>query len=176
MTTEAQERGREFIEHYGIKGMHWGVRREEIRTAKLAKRTAKEETRRANPGRQPAPVRVTDSIGVSSVKKTTIKTVGGEDHPAHQDAIKVAVSRQKLKRSGVHTLSNAELQQMAQRMQLEQQIHSLHSKRKKGLGQGFVDTHLAKAQKDPYGYAIKTHHVSTKAKNFMTRKKEPTAA
>jgi hypothetical protein len=165
----------DILEHFGVKGMHWGVRREEIRTNRMSKRTAKEEKRRANPNRTPAPVRVSDSIGVSSVKKTTIKTVGGEDHPAHADAIKVAVSRQKLKRSGIHTLSNEELQQMAARMNLEAQVHSLQSKRKKSVGQGFVDTHLAKAQKDPYAYAIKTHHVSKQAKNFMSNRKTATA-
>jgi hypothetical protein len=174
--TTTLEVGQEFVKHHGIKGMHWGVRREELRTKRLAKRTSKEAARRANPNRAPAPVRVTDSIGVSSVKKTTIKTVGGEDHPAHADAITVAVSQQKLKKSGIHTLSNTELQQMTQRMQLEAQVHSLQSRRKKGIGQGFVDAHLAKAQKDPYGYAIKTHSVGTKAKNFMDKRKTATAA
>ncbi len=155
MTTE--EIGLEFITHHGVKGMHWGVRREERRASKLQKRGEKEAVRREH--RVASPVRVTDTIGRSSFTKTKIKAVGGEDHPASEDAIKVAASRQKLKKSGVHTLSNKELQDMAQRMNLEIQVRALDSKRPKSLGQGFVDAHLAKAQKDPLEAARKVHKI-----------------
>jgi len=161
MKTE-QEIGLEILEHFGVKGMHWGIRREELRTASATRRGAKETERRIK--RAPSPVRVVDTIGSSSVSKTKLKAVGGEDHPAHEDAIKVAAARQKMKKSGIHTLSNAELQQMAARMNLESQVHSLNSRRKKSIGQGFVDAHLAKAQQDPFGTVMKAHKIGKQVK------------
>lgn len=158
MKTEI-EIGQEILEHFGIKGMHWGVRREQRRSSKLAERGAKEVARRTE--RAPAPVHVEDTIGRSKSSKTKLKAVGGEDHPASEDAIKVASSRQKMRKSGIHTLSNSELQQMAQRMNLEAQVTSLNSRRKRTVGQGFVDAHLARAQKDPFGTVMKTHKVAT---------------
>jgi len=170
MTTE-QKIGQEVLEHFGVKGMHWGVRREHLREHKLTKRGEEEAKRRADPNRKPSPVRVIDTIGKTSLSKTKIKAVGGEDHPASEDAIKVATSRQKMRKSGIHTLSNAELQQMAQRMNLEAQVTSLNSRRKRSIGQGFVDAHLAKAQKDPFGFAVKAHKVAT---GHRTAKPRPT--
>jgi hypothetical protein len=161
MKTET-EIGLELLKHYGVKGMHWGVRKEELRTSSLARRGAKETQRRI--ARAPAPVKVVDTIGSNKYSKTKIKTAGGEDHPAHEDAIKVAVSQQKLKKSGIHTLSNAELQQVAARLNLEAQVHSLHSRRKKSIGQGFVDAHLAKAQQDPFGTVMKAHKIIKRTK------------
>jgi hypothetical protein len=160
MTTE--ELGLDFVSHHGVKGMRWGVRREAMRTSGLAKRGAKEAQRREM--RVASPVRVTDTIGKTSFTKTKLKAVGGEDHPAHPDAITVAASRQKLKKSGIHTLSNDELQKMSTRMNLESQVHSLNARRPKSVGQGFVDAHLAKAQKDPLGTAMKAHKIAKNVK------------
>jgi hypothetical protein len=163
--TREEEIGLEVLEHFGVKGMHWGVRREARRSSSLQKRGAKEAVRREH--RVASPVRVTDTIGRNSLTKTKLKAVGGEDHPAHDDAIKVAAARQKLKKSGIHTLSNKELQDMAQRMNLESQVHSLNAKRPKSVGQGFVDMHLAKAQKDPYGSLMKAHRVGKNVKRAV---------
>lgn len=162
---QAEEFITKFLEHHGVKGMQWGVRREELRSsrrgvqaARVEKRGAQELERRVS--RKPTPIQVTDTIGKSSFSKTKIKAVGGEDHHAHDDAIKVAVSRQKLKRSGIHTLSNEELKEMNNRMNLEAQVHSLNSRRKKFVGQGFVDMHLAKAKQDPFGTIMKSHKIN----------------
>ena len=145
----------DFLEHHGVKGMHWGVRREQMRISSVSKRGAKEVQRRR--ARPPSPIRATPSIGRSSFTKSKVKTVGGEDHPPHEDAVRVAVARQKMKRSGVVALSNSELQTMAQRMNLESQVHALNVRRPKSLGRGFVDTHLKRASKDPYATAVGAH-------------------
>lgn len=91
------------LEHHGIKGMKWGVRR---------------ATRVTGPS---VPRRVTVKTTSSTKMKTTIRTKGGEGHPAHGDAIKAKRASQKYKKSGSHALSNAELQRIITRANLEQQ-------------------------------------------------------
>lgn len=117
--------GREFISHHGVKGMKWGQRK----------------------GRTPAPVSAQAMSIVKNPKntKTKIKAVGGHNHPATADAIKAAVSAQKLKKSGHHALTNQELQDLASRLNLEQQVSSLISKRPKSATQQVI----SKALQDP---------------------------
>jgi 2'-5' RNA ligase len=102
--------GEDELEHYGVKGMRWGVRRE-----------------------REAPSAVTPTaasvVPHGAKRKTKIEVAGGENHHAHEDAIKVAESKVKLKRSGVNALSNKELQDMAKRLQLENQVAMLNSSR-----------------------------------------------
>ena len=152
----------DFLEHHGVKGIHWGTRREQMRISSVTKRGAKEVQRRTT--RPPSPIRATPSIGRSSFTKSKVKTVGGEDHPPHADAVKVSIARQKMKKSGVVALSNSELQTMAQRMNLESQVHALNAKRPRSIGRGFVDEHLKRAQKDPYGTAVGAHKFAKNVK------------
>lgn len=123
MSAEA-DRGEKFISHYGVKGMRWG-------------------------SRKAAPAAVAPSVSSvvprGKATKTKIKAKGGENHPAAQDAINAAVSRQKLKRSGAHALSNKELQELATRMNLEQQVSRLAGQHPRSAGKKFVDDIL----KDP---------------------------
>jgi 2'-5' RNA ligase len=96
--------GAEFLAHYGVRGMHWGVRKE-----------------------PPAAVAPSASSVVprGEKRKTKIKVEGGENHAAASDAIKVAQHRAKLAKSGTSALSNAELREVANRLQLEQQVKQL---------------------------------------------------
>jgi 2'-5' RNA ligase len=93
------------IEHYGVKGMRWGVRRESSVTSEshadsgLVRRQAK------------------------------VRTTGGEGHQPHEDAIQVARAQQKLKKSGVAALSNNELRNVRDRVQLEEQVKGLMTSR-----------------------------------------------
>lgn len=162
---ETADIGREALEHFGVKGMHWGVRREQMRTTSEARRAGKEAVRREM--RVAAPIRATPTIGRSSFTKSSVKTVGGEDHPPHEDAVKVAVAKQKMKKSGVVALSNSELQTMATRMQLESQVHSLVNKQPKSVGRGFVDAHLKRLQNDPVGEIEKAHKFHKRARTAL---------
>ena len=108
---QSMDLGADFLEHYGVKGMRWGVRNAD----------------------RPAPTAV-DAVAKSVVphgakRKTKIEVEGGENHEAHPDAIKVAEAQTKLKKSGTAALSNAELQQVAKRLQLESQVAQLSSNR-----------------------------------------------
>lgn len=89
------------IAHYGVKGMKWGVRKDKPSTDVTLKET---------PGRR-------------------VKATGGKRQPASEDAKKAAAARQKAKASTVDALSNQELQQLVNRMNLEQQLSRLSESR-----------------------------------------------
>ena len=96
--------GAEFLLHYGVKGMHWGQRK-------------------APPAA--VPTSAMSHVPHGAKRKTKVQVEGGENHPAHEDAIKVAQAQAKLKKSGPAALSNNELRQVANRLQLEQQVKQL---------------------------------------------------
>jgi 2'-5' RNA ligase len=105
------------LEHFGIKGMHWGFRKgPPVAVAPTAK----------------------SRVPFGSRRKTKIDVEGGENHPAHVDAVKVAEAKIKLKKSGAAALSNQELREVANRMQLENQVALLTSHK----GKRFVSRQL----------------------------------
>ena len=86
----------EILAHHGIKGMKWGVRRVRNASGELV-----EVQMHKNP------------IG------QVYKTSGGQNHPTHPDAEKAMKVRQQVKGSGLHSVSNKELQDAVNRMNLE---------------------------------------------------------
>lgn len=115
MSTTA-ERGEEFISHFGVKGMRWGVRKE--RTVSTSVQTDTGLVRR----------------------KTKVATKGGESQPAHTDAIIAAVQKQKLRKSGTDALSTQELRELSTRLQLEAQVETLTTKRGKKFAKRQLET------------------------------------
>lgn len=118
--TQTIDLGLEFLEHYGVRGMRWGVRRD-----------------------RSSPVAVTptatSTVPRGSLRKTKIKTEGGENHPAHEDAVKVARAQAKLKKSGTAALSNQELLELQNRLNLERNVSQLVSTTGRvGKGRKFV--------------------------------------
>jgi hypothetical protein len=95
--------GREFIAHFGVKGMKWGVRKSS----------------------SPTEVTTQSVVNAGLRSKTKVSAKGGQAHPATDDAIKAAVQKQKLKKSGTAALSNKELSELRDRLQLEQQVKQL---------------------------------------------------
>lgn len=135
------EKGEEFISHHGVKGQKWGVRRDRNKAGFFERQAAKGEARiRAR--RPEVHARAADTIGGSRRTHTRIKTRGGEDSPASSEALTTAKVNQKLKKSGMHALSNKELQDAIERMRLEVQIKELQKKRPKSRRKEFIDALL----------------------------------
>lgn len=89
----------DMLAHYGIQGMRWGRRKSEGTSAV-------EVSTKTNPG-----------------KKVIAK--GGQNHPPSQDAIRAATFKQKAKASTPDALDTKELQELVNRMNLEQQYTRL---------------------------------------------------
>lgn len=117
--------------HYGIKGMRWGFRK--------------------GPPTAVAPT-ATSRVPHGDKRKTKIETEGGQNHPAHDDAIKVARARVKLKKSGTAALSNQELREVADRLRLEEQVKLLMSSK----GKKFVQKELESEGKNVAKKAAKS--------------------
>ncbi len=109
------ERGRDFLEHYGVKGMQWG-------------KSSASST----------PVSTNTVINKGLRSKTKIKGKGGKGAPATDDAVKAAMTKQKLKKSGPAALSNKELQELSTRLNLEQQTMGLVSRTSSNPAKKFV--------------------------------------
>lgn len=120
--------GLDFLAHYGVKGMRWGQRKQRA---------------------APAPIepKVESIVKRSKLSKTKIKGEGGHNHPATEDALKAAAAQQKLKKSGPAALSNKELQDLAQRLNLEQQVTRLDAQ---GPAVGVGRSAARKLVRDPH--------------------------
>lgn len=90
--------------HVGVKGMRWGVRKERSTPLPVA------------------PVAVS-KVPLGDKKKTKIEVEGGQNHDASPDAIKVAQAKIKLQKSGPAALSNKELKEVANRIELEERVN-----------------------------------------------------
>jgi hypothetical protein len=159
--SDTTELGQEFLEHYGVKGMRWGksggtASIKGPSTAKLKKSVGTVSFKKKDPS--PSEVSVTAQL---KGKKYKTKAKGGEKQPITEDAVRAHTSRQKLKKSGVDALSNKELQDLSTRMNLEQQVNSLNSRRPKTKGQEFVN----KALKDPQ----KTYETAAKGAETLQK-------
>lgn len=97
----------EILSHHGTKGMKWGVRKS------------------GGGGGSASKVTVTQ-------KGKKLKTSGGKGLPAHKDAVAARTLGQKAKKSGVHSLSNQELQHYANRLNMEQNVKRLQANDKTG--------------------------------------------
>lgn len=134
------------LEHYGIKGMHWGQRKS---TPEAVSPTA------------------SSVVPHGSKRRTKIAVEGGENHPASADALKVEQARAKLKKSGPKSLSNQELKQVAERLRLEQQAIDLdrgHSRISQG--RKFVKslTSFGKEANDAANTSLQTANLARRRK------------
>lgn len=99
----------EFLEHFGVKGMRWGVRRSRSVGTVSPSHTV------ARKGKFPA-AHVPASRRVGMPK---------QHHPVAEDAAKTLQLKSQLNKHGPQSLSNQDLQHLVKRMQLENQLRQL---------------------------------------------------
>ena len=95
----------DFLAHYGVLGMRWGVRRAEGPDGRVKNLPVPVETSH-KPGRR-------------------VKAKGGKRLPASDDAVRVAAIKQRARKSTTDSLSNKELQDLVTRLNLEAQYDRL---------------------------------------------------
>lgn len=98
-----------FFEHYGVKGMKWGVIRDRVTAASTP--AGKVVVNQKKPGGR-------------------VEVSGGHGFTIQPDAAKAKAAAQVAKNSGLDALSTPELQALVTRMNLEQQYSTLVSKSK----------------------------------------------
>jgi hypothetical protein len=122
MRTEA-EVGEEALQHYGILGMKWGVRRTQAQLDRAAGRRV--------------------SKGKPVTKTQRVKRLKKQKAEPSKDAQRARESAKKAKKSGPQALSNQELKQLNERLNLEQNYSRLTSPNKqKSEGAKFMEQQL----------------------------------
>jgi 2'-5' RNA ligase len=110
------------LEHYGVKGMRWGVRKASAVTTQ-------------------------QHIDTGILRRQTkVQAKGGESQPASDDAVKAEVQKRKLRKSGTAALSNQELRDLQTRLQLEAQVELLATRK----GKKFVSKQLEETGKQEF--------------------------
>lgn len=120
----------QFLEHYGVKGMKWGVRKESSGSGGSGGRVAEWNAKR----KAPTDVQTTQKPG------QFVRSTGGRNQSASSDAVVAQTYRQKARASTTDALSNKELQDLVQRMNLESQYTQLILKNdRRSKGKKFFD-------------------------------------
>lgn len=104
----------DILSHHGIRGMKWGRRGGSGGGGNLSNLRG---------GSKSGPQKVTTRTGGFRGKK--LKTSGGKGHSPHADAVSARTHGQVAKKSGLHALSNKQLQEYNNRLNLEQNASRL---------------------------------------------------
>lgn len=110
-----------FLEHYGVKGMRWGIRKDRRSRA--------------------APAETDVKVVIKPGKK--LKVTGGKNQPPAEDVIRTSVTKQRIKKSGTQAVESKELQELVNRMNLESNYKKLSKKEReanKGLARKWIET------------------------------------
>lgn len=125
------------LEHYGTKGMKWGVRKRRSSSDVSGKGEQK-----------------TKEVFIKDTSKG-IKTRGGHKLPASTDALLAAAAKQKASKSGIKSLSNNELKALINRMNLESQHKKLAEQAQtKSKGKKFVDDFIVNTGRQVVGKEV----------------------
>lgn len=143
----------DILQHYGKKGMHWGIRNVSETLSGL-------RSRKVSSGPQAV------SIKENKFGGKKLRTSGGKGYPAHADAIRARTIGQKGKASGLKALSDKELQDYSRRLQLEANVKRLNYN-EKNAGAKFVATVLGQTGKNQAN-EVAGSIASTQVKKHLT--------
>ena len=131
-----QSTNEEYLEHYGILGMKWGVRRTK---RQLSNRGSTQPTK--------SPNKYYEKVRVQRIKKKNAK---GELKAQKKEALKSAAKpkkKSKEEKDPMKQMSDAELQKMVNRIQLEQTYKKLTAP-KMSKGKAMVTEAIEKAAQE----------------------------
>lgn len=109
----------EFLEHHGVMGMKWGVRRS---AAQLSRGSSKKNNR---PAWQRTPEGRPDLPAPRAPRPER-----SSKHQISDDALEVKALREKVKKHGSVSLTNEDLQKIARRAELQQKYNKAYPKKK----------------------------------------------
>lgn len=134
----------DFLEHYGTKGMKWGVRK----ASKPRPAFMPPVKGGSKPAWQSPPPQKQVSVPVAARPKRRL--LGRKKTPKElsEDAAKFQAVRAKAKTKGVQSLTNAELRVVTERMQLQKKYSELFPKQRNPLVDAAVDTLIEQALSD----------------------------
>lgn len=117
----------DFLKHFGVKGMKWGVRSQRVGDTAVGGLGISTTSSRARASARNARKKSTRAeVRVSDTRKK-LRTSGGKGLPAHPDAILANRIGQIVKKSGPKAVSTQDLQAYANRLQVEQNVSRLTS-------------------------------------------------
>lgn len=126
----------EFIAHYGVRGMHWGVRRSVGSGGHVVGPSKSQVSGSAKMGAKPAWQSTPNkkaSLPVVSLKKGSLNK-GKNQKTISEDTQQFRDIRAKVKREGVNSLSNKELEVINKRVDLQQKYNKAFPKKKSPFG------------------------------------------
>lgn len=169
MDTDKVQAGKDFLEHYGVKGQRWGVRRtpEQLghrKDVKAAKKRAKaqERTKKA----------------IAKAKKTKMRDIRRQQRKTAKQAKKAEITREQLLKSrnpkvlykNVTKLSDADLKNRLNRLEMESKLKKLATSQK-SKGEETVDTILKWGNKANDIYKLTQTELGKKLIGQLEKKK-----
>lgn len=145
-------KGEAFFQHFGVKGMHWGVRREDSGGSATSTKDAKAEKATTTARSNDAKLSTMQEKDRRAQTADKLKQKRLVDLKSSKDSREAGFVKTKAKISGVNTLSNQDLQTLITRMNLERQFKDLkkieHEDTVIGMGKKWAGNFLNDVAKD----------------------------
>ena len=150
------------IQHYGVKGMKWGVRRKASQLLSSAGAAARAKRSSMAEARSLKKTVKSENKAIAKTNKAAAKASQKEKRqadkqfekdarfkrPVTEDAVAATKGRNKAGKHGTDALSNKELQSLVTRMNLEQQLANLKDNEKASKARNSGRTYLNDLMKD----------------------------